>query len=178
MLENKSAYHSIIDPGRSYEPPEPESKESLLIIAIAAARIVTLVLVPKALTPTKQWWQADACRVELGSLRGILFKKALSFLPLWELTTLNLKKSPCLTPSRRLWGSMTKSVQLIAPPMSFPPPYPSSFLKTSSFFSGRHCLYYHDESTNLPSAPKRDVKFLKTVCYTNILEKTVQIKKV
>ena len=177
-LENKSVYRSITDSWRSYETPEPESKESLLIIAIAAARIVTLVLVPKALTPTKQWWPADACRVELGSLRGILFRKALSFLPLWELTSLNLKKGPCLTPSQRLWGRMTKPVQLVAPRMSFAPPYPSSFLKTSSFFSGRHCLYYHDESTYLPSAPKRDVKFLKNICYTNIFEKIVQIKKV
>ena len=138
----------------------------------------TSVFVPKALTPTKQWWPADACRVELGSLRGILFRKALSFLPLWELTPLNLKKGPCLTPSQRLWGRMTKPVQLVAPRMSFAPPYPSSFLKTSSFFSGRHCLYYHDESTYLPSAPKRDVKFLKNICYTNIFEKIVQIKKV
>ena len=54
LLENKSAYHSIIDTGRRYETPGPETKNSLLITAIAAARVTTFVLVPEALTPVEQ----------------------------------------------------------------------------------------------------------------------------
>lgn len=131
LLENKIACHNILDTDRRHETPRPESKDSSLITALAAAIVRTFVLVLQALVTTGQ------------------------------------SNSSQVVPSQSVnWVTLEK-------PCSGNPVFCKPW---HSFSSGKHCLCYQEQPTNLPSAPDRDAVFSKAVCYTKILEKIVQNK--